>query len=51
MNLLDSFCLKQSVTGPTHEKGHTLDLVLSHGLTVSVIDICAMSISDHSPIL
>ena len=51
LNLLDSFSLKQTVFGPTHEKGHTLDLVLSYGVSVSVNEICAMSFSDHSPIL
>ncbi len=29
INLKDSFNPTQSVTGPTHEKGHTLDLVVS----------------------
>ena len=51
LNLLDSFSLKQAVSGPTHDKGHTLDLVLSYGVSVSVDEICAMSFSDHSPIL
>lgn len=35
LSLIDSFNLTQSVTGPTHEKGHTLDLVLSYGLWIS----------------
>ena len=52
LNLLDSFGLVQSVAGPTHEKGHTLDLVLSFGLSVSVDEICAATrISDHLPVL
>ncbi|KAK7916761.1 hypothetical protein WMY93_012522 [Mugilogobius chulae] len=51
LNVLDSFNLIQSVSEPTHEKGHTLDLVLSHGLDVSVKEICDISISDHLPIL
>ena len=50
-SLLDSFSLRQSVTDPTHEKGHILDLVISFGLKVTVNEICAMSVSDHSPIL
>ena len=33
-NLLSSINLVQSVRGLTHEKGHTLDLVLSYGLSV-----------------
>ena len=40
------------MAGPTHEKGHTLDLVLSFGLSVSVDEICAATcISDHLPVL
>lgn len=35
LSLIDSFNLTQSVTGPTHEKGHTLDLVMSYGLWIS----------------
>ncbi len=33
--LVDSFNLIQSVLGPTHQRGHTLDLVLSSGFSVS----------------
>ncbi|KAI2645456.1 RNA-directed DNA polymerase from mobile element jockey [Labeo rohita] len=40
-----------SVTGPTHEKGHTLDLVLSYGLCITVSEICDTCISDHLPVL
>lgn len=39
------------MTGPTHEKGHTLDLVLSHGPSVCVGEICNTCISDHTPVL
>lgn len=42
----------QCVSGPTHVKGHTLDLVLSFGLSVSVHEICdSACISDHLPVL
>lgn len=51
LNLIDSFNLTQSVTGPTHEKGHTLDLVLSYGLCVCISEICDTCISDHLPLL
>lgn len=37
LNVIDSF---NPVSGPTHELGHMLDLVLSHGLRVSNLDIC-----------
>lgn len=51
LNLIDSFNLTQSVTAPMHEKGHTLDLVLSHGLNVCIREICDTRISDHLPVL
>ena len=51
LNLIDSFNLKQSVTAPTHEKGHTLDLVLSLGLNVCISEICDVPISDHLPVM
>lgn len=34
LNVIDSFNLVQFVTDPTHEHGHTLDLVLSCGLQI-----------------
>ncbi len=51
LSLVDSFNLTQSVTGPTHEKGHTLDLVLSCGLCITINEICDTGISDHLPVL
>ena len=51
LNLVNCFNLTQSVCGPTHEKGHTLDLVLSYGLHVHVKEICKTCISDHLPVL
>ncbi len=30
-NIMESFNFIQHVSGPTHSKGHTLDLVFSHG--------------------
>lgn len=47
LSLIDSFNLTQSVTSPTHEKGHTLDLVLSYGLCITISEICDTCISDH----
>lgn len=40
----------QSVSGPTQERGHTLDLVLSHRLSVFNLEIWA-SFSNHTPVL
>ncbi|XP_055512319.1 uncharacterized protein LOC129709775 [Leucoraja erinacea] len=51
LNLIDSFSLVQSVSGPTQEHGHTLDLVLSYGLPVSNLVICDAVFSDHMPVL
>lgn len=42
--LLASFDLTQSVDGPTHNAGHTLDLIISHGLSISLVEICVMPI-------
>ncbi len=49
--LIDSFNLVQSVSGPTQERGHTLDLVLSFGLPVRNLEICDAVFSDHMPVL
>lgn len=51
LTVIESLNLTQWVTGATHEKGHTLDLVLSHGLDVSIDEICCTSLSDHMPIV
>ena len=34
LSLIDSFNLVQCVSGPTHEHGHTLDLVLSWSICI-----------------
>ena len=51
LNVIDSFNFVQSVCGPTHVRGHTLDLVLSYGVCVSNVDICDAVFSDHMPVL
>lgn len=51
LNLIDSFNLVQSVLGPTHVQGHTLDLVLSFGLPVYNLEVCEVYFSDHMPVL
>ena len=40
----------QNVSGPTHKKGHTLDLVLSYGLPILNLVIDDHVFSDHNPI-
>lgn len=39
LDLIDSFNLVQFVNSPTHEHGHTLDLVLSYGFPVCNIEV------------
>lgn len=46
LNLIDSFNLIQLVSGVTREKGHTLDLMLSYGLEVNMMEICETHFSD-----
>ncbi|XP_073702519.1 uncharacterized protein [Garra rufa] len=48
-DLLNSFGVKQNVTGPTHRFNHTLDLIISHGLDLTDIDIVPQSddVTDH----
>lgn len=48
---MDSLNFIQSLTGPTHQKGHTLDLVFSHGFPVSNIELCDAVISHHCPVI
>uniref|UniRef100_A0A8C6L1N7 Reverse transcriptase domain-containing protein n=1 Tax=Nothobranchius furzeri TaxID=105023 RepID=A0A8C6L1N7_NOTFU len=51
LHLLGSLNLSQWVLGPTHVQGHTLDLVMSIGLSVAGVEILSPVFSDHSPIL
>ncbi len=51
LDLIVSFNFVQHVQGPTHEKGHTLDLILSLGLSVGDIEIQNSVFSDHIFIL
>lgn len=50
-SLLATFNLIQTVDKPTHHLGHTLDLVISFGLSVSLNEISETAISDHLPIV
>lgn len=51
LNLMDTFNFVQHVSGPTHDKGHLLDLVFSHGLNID--DVCTedVYVSDHKCVL
>ncbi len=48
-DLINSFGVKQNVTGPTHRFNHTLDLIISHGIVLTDIDIVPQSddVTDH----
>jgi len=50
-DLIDAFNLLQWVKNSTHIQGHTLDLVLSHGIDVTDIILSDFLLSDHKPIL
>lgn len=45
--LLSSFELIQHITGATHNQGHTLDLVISKGLDITLECFLDVGISDH----
>ncbi len=45
--LLDCFNLKQLISGPTHNKGHTLDLVIANDAIVSQLSSVDIGLSDH----
>ena len=51
VNITESFNFTQHVSGPTHSKGHTLDLVFSHGLNIDNVCIEDVFVSDHKCIL
>ncbi len=48
-DLINSFGVKQNVTGPTHHYNHTLDLIISHGIDLTDKDIVPQSddVTDH----
>ncbi len=48
-DLINSFGVKQNVTGPTHRFNHMLDLIILHGIDLTDIDIIPQSddVTDH----
>ncbi len=48
-DLIHSFGVKQNVIGPTHHFNHTLDLIISHGIDLTDIDIVPQidDVTDH----
>ena len=53
LDLLQSFGLTQHVTGPTHEDGHTLDLIITRSFdkVVSTNPVIDTYVSDHASVL
>ncbi len=53
IDILNSMGVRQHLSGPTHCRNHTLDLILSHGIAVNGVDILQQSddISDHYLVL
>ncbi len=46
--VLDNVGLTQHVTEPTHNKGHTLDFIISKGLTISKVVVTDVALSDYA---
>ncbi len=53
IDILNSIGVRQHVSGPTHSRNHTLDLIRSHGIDVNGVEILQQSddISDHYLVL
>ena len=45
--VLETFRLSQHVQGPTHNRGHTLDLVITKGVDISSVSVVYAALSDH----
>lgn len=51
LNILDKFGHSQHFTDPTHNRGHTLDQVISKGLNISEVVVNDVALSDHCCVL
>uniref|UniRef100_A0A3B3HB31 Reverse transcriptase domain-containing protein n=1 Tax=Oryzias latipes TaxID=8090 RepID=A0A3B3HB31_ORYLA len=51
LNIIDSFNLDRAITGSTHIKGHTLDIILTCGISVPNVSCMDFIMSDHKCIL
>ncbi len=51
INLLNAFDLTLQVNVPTHQQGHTLDLVLTYGFSLCDLEVCENGFSDHKTVL
>ena len=48
LDMLTSMDFTQHITEPTHKRGHTLDLVITKGLSIAVTSVLVHPNSDHS---
>lgn len=51
INLLNAFDLTLQINVPTHQHGHTLDLVLTYGCSLNKLEVCENGFSDHKTIM
>ncbi len=53
LDILNSIGVRQHMSGTTHCRNHTLDLILSHGIDVNGVEVLQQSddISDHYLVL
>ena len=47
LNRLNFINFTQHVTQPTHNRGHTLDHLIIHGLSVNISSVIDVGLSDH----
>ncbi|KAJ0061934.1 hypothetical protein NL108_014510 [Boleophthalmus pectinirostris] len=45
--VLETFGLTQYVSEPTHNRGHTLDLLITKGVNISNVNVVDVALSDH----
>jgi hypothetical protein len=50
-NLLESFNFVLHATGPTHNKDHSLNLMLSYGMNIDNLESIDVRVSDHLTIV
>ncbi len=50
IDILNSIRVRQHVSGPSHCRNHTLDLILFHGIDVNGVDILQQN-NDHYQVL
>ncbi len=51
INLLNAFDLTLQANVPTHQHGHTLDLVLTYVFSLCDLEVCENGFSDHKTVL